>query len=222
MRRRVTLRAHDSDPFKTTFTPRLLRTHARVCACVHSHARVSAHPCVSQVSALPFSLRLQKRPDIFVIGNCPHDWLFPRVAACVHHGGAGTVAASLRAGKPTLVRAWLLVTRWSWSEESPLVWMEADRRGFNRRVMIQVFHTGTTSINACDGACTSLAGDPILRRPAHVGCDGQPLWCGPTGDSHRRRQLARAGRRVPRSPTARNRPRGRIAGQPCSLGARLS
>lgn len=33
----------------------------------------------------------------------PHDWLFPRVSAVVHHGGAGTTAAGLRAGKPTLV-----------------------------------------------------------------------------------------------------------------------
>jgi len=42
-------------------------------------------------------------PNVYVLGNCPHEWLFPRVAACVHHGGAGTVAASLRAGRPTLV-----------------------------------------------------------------------------------------------------------------------
>ena len=33
----------------------------------------------------------------------PFDWLFPRVAAVVHHGGAGTTAASLRAGLPTIV-----------------------------------------------------------------------------------------------------------------------
>ena len=33
----------------------------------------------------------------------PHDWLFPRVKAVVHHGGAGTTASGLRAGKPTLV-----------------------------------------------------------------------------------------------------------------------
>lgn len=33
----------------------------------------------------------------------PHDWLFPRVRAVVHHGGAGTTAAGLRYGKPTLV-----------------------------------------------------------------------------------------------------------------------
>jgi UDP:flavonoid glycosyltransferase YjiC (YdhE family) len=33
----------------------------------------------------------------------PHSWLFPRTATVVHHGGAGTTAAGLRAGTPTLV-----------------------------------------------------------------------------------------------------------------------
>jgi len=33
----------------------------------------------------------------------PHDWLFPQVAAIVHHGGAGTTAAGLRAGKPAII-----------------------------------------------------------------------------------------------------------------------
>jgi sterol 3beta-glucosyltransferase len=40
---------------------------------------------------------------VFHIGPCPHEWLFPRVCGVLHHGGAGTVAAGLRAGKPTLV-----------------------------------------------------------------------------------------------------------------------
>jgi UDP:flavonoid glycosyltransferase YjiC (YdhE family) len=33
----------------------------------------------------------------------PHDWLFSRVAAIVHHGGAGTTGAALRAGTPSIV-----------------------------------------------------------------------------------------------------------------------
>jgi sterol 3beta-glucosyltransferase len=41
--------------------------------------------------------------NIFRLKEAPHDWLFPRMAAVVHHGGAGTVAAGLRAGKPTVV-----------------------------------------------------------------------------------------------------------------------
>jgi len=42
---------------------------------------------------------------VLLVDEIPHDWLFPRVAAVVHHGGAGTTAAGLRAGKPTLVSA---------------------------------------------------------------------------------------------------------------------
>jgi UDP:flavonoid glycosyltransferase YjiC (YdhE family) len=43
-------------------------------------------------------------PDsVFMIDSIPHSWLFPRVAAVVHHGGAGTTAAGLRAGVPSVV-----------------------------------------------------------------------------------------------------------------------
>jgi sterol 3beta-glucosyltransferase len=43
-------------------------------------------------------------PDtIFKLDQAPHSWLFPRMATVVHHGGAGTTAAGLRAGKPTLI-----------------------------------------------------------------------------------------------------------------------
>ena len=43
-------------------------------------------------------------PDsIFKIDSAPHDWLFPQVSAVVHHGGAGTTAAGLRAGRPTVI-----------------------------------------------------------------------------------------------------------------------
>ncbi|XP_058091095.1 sterol 3-beta-glucosyltransferase UGT80B1 isoform X6 [Magnolia sinica] len=41
--------------------------------------------------------------DIFLLEECPHDWLFPQCAAVVHHGGAGTTATGLRAGCPTAV-----------------------------------------------------------------------------------------------------------------------
>ncbi|QRW11269.1 glycosyltransferase family 1 protein [Ceratobasidium sp. AG-Ba] len=42
-------------------------------------------------------------PDVFALGNVPHDWLFEHVSAVVHHGGAGTTAAGLRCGKPTII-----------------------------------------------------------------------------------------------------------------------
>jgi len=40
---------------------------------------------------------------VFKLESAPHDWLFPRMAAIVHHGGAGTSAAALRAGVPSVV-----------------------------------------------------------------------------------------------------------------------
>lgn len=45
----------------------------------------------------------QLPPNVYVIGDCPHDWLFARCRAVCHHGGAGTTSAGLRAGLPTVV-----------------------------------------------------------------------------------------------------------------------
>lgn len=43
-------------------------------------------------------------PDgVFMLGNVPHDWLFKKVSCVVHHGGAGTTAAGITAGRPTVV-----------------------------------------------------------------------------------------------------------------------
>jgi UDP:flavonoid glycosyltransferase YjiC (YdhE family) len=43
-------------------------------------------------------------PDaIHIVGSVPHTWLFPRMAAVVHHGGVGTTAAGLRAGVPSII-----------------------------------------------------------------------------------------------------------------------
>jgi sterol 3beta-glucosyltransferase len=46
---------------------------------------------------------LEMETDSMVVERAPHRWLFPRVAAVVHHGGAGTTAAGLLAGRPTVV-----------------------------------------------------------------------------------------------------------------------
>jgi sterol 3beta-glucosyltransferase len=49
-------------------------------------------------------LSQENLPDtVYMVDSVPHSWLFPRVAAVVHHGGAGTTAAGLRAGVPSIV-----------------------------------------------------------------------------------------------------------------------
>ncbi|KAJ4405477.1 hypothetical protein N0V91_005217 [Didymella pomorum] len=41
--------------------------------------------------------------EVFMLGNVPHDWLFQHVSCVVHHGGAGTTAAGIAAGRPTVI-----------------------------------------------------------------------------------------------------------------------
>ncbi|MEG6509205.1 glycosyltransferase [Methyloligella sp. 2.7D] len=49
-------------------------------------------------------LKADSLPEtVLQIEQAPHDWLFPQLAAIVHHGGAGTTAAALRAGKPSVI-----------------------------------------------------------------------------------------------------------------------
>ena len=54
--------------------------------------------------------------SVYMTEAIPHSWLFPQVAAVVHHGGAGTTAAGLRAGKPTLCVPFISLDQnfWGW------------------------------------------------------------------------------------------------------------
>lgn len=46
----------------------------------------------------------EKLPEkVFKVGSIPHSWLFKRMGAIVHHGGAGTTAAALRSGVPQII-----------------------------------------------------------------------------------------------------------------------
>lgn len=41
--------------------------------------------------------------SVYMLRSAPHSWLFPQMAAVIHHGGAGTTAAGLRAGVPSVI-----------------------------------------------------------------------------------------------------------------------
>jgi sterol 3beta-glucosyltransferase len=41
--------------------------------------------------------------NVLLLDQVPHDWLFPRTAAVVHHGGSGTTGAALAAGRPQVI-----------------------------------------------------------------------------------------------------------------------
>lgn len=53
------------------------------------------------------SKEVEKPPEcVYVVDSIPHDWLFPQIDIALHHGGAGTTGASLRAGLVTLIKPW--------------------------------------------------------------------------------------------------------------------
>jgi sterol 3beta-glucosyltransferase len=54
-------------------------------------------------SLSPVLRRLLPASRFLVLRDAPHDWLFPRMQAIVHHGGAGTVAAAVRSGRPQII-----------------------------------------------------------------------------------------------------------------------
>ena len=61
-------------------------------------------------------------PDsILHIVEAPHDWLFPKVKVVVHHGGAGTVAASLRSGRPSVICPFV-TDQFFWGELDLAAW----------------------------------------------------------------------------------------------------
>ena len=45
----------------------------------------------------------ESNDNVFFLDDCPHEWLFNRVAAVIHHGGAGTTACGLANGAPTFI-----------------------------------------------------------------------------------------------------------------------
>ena len=47
---------------------------------------------------------IQLPPEIYDAGLIPHDWLFPKIDAAVHHGGLGTTGATMKAGIPTIIK----------------------------------------------------------------------------------------------------------------------
>ena len=61
---------------------------------------------------------VERADDFLVVDDVPHDWLFPRVAAVVCHGGAGTVGAVLRSGTPSVIVPYVADhSFWGWAME---------------------------------------------------------------------------------------------------------
>lgn len=71
---------------------------ARLTEIVAAARRQAGVRMVVQAGWASLGAGLQDDEDMIVIGDTPHDWLFPKMSAVVHHAGTGTTAAGLRAG----------------------------------------------------------------------------------------------------------------------------
>jgi sterol 3beta-glucosyltransferase len=62
--------------------------------------------------------KLQSIPEsIFRVENIPHSWLFSKVSAVCHHGGAGTSAAGFKAGIPSIIFPFAL-DQYAWAQKA--------------------------------------------------------------------------------------------------------
>ncbi|GLB38496.1 putative glycosyltransferase family 28 N-terminal domain [Lyophyllum shimeji] len=94
-------------------------------------------------------------PECYVVEKIPHDWLFPRVDAALHHGGAGTTGASLRAGIPTLIKPWF-GDQYFWAQR-------VQKLGAGMRV-------GSLRVSDMADALTKATTNPAMKqKAAHVG-----------------------------------------------------
>jgi len=85
---------------------------------------------------------------MFLLEDAFHAWLFPRVTAVMHHGGAGTTAEGLRAGVPSIIFP-QAVDQYFWAERIARLGAgprPVGRRDFNPAALARLFHFVSTDM----------------------------------------------------------------------------
>jgi len=90
--------------------------------------------------------RLETSANVFFVDDVPHSWLFPRMAAVVHHGGAGTTAEGLRAGVPGLIAPFMM-DQYFWADQLVKLGLGprmGDAKRLTSEKLAQAIHTALT------------------------------------------------------------------------------
>lgn len=70
---------------------------------------ITQEACIEKVDKLmpgdPMGVKEFMKTEVCWVAVAPHEWLMPRCCTTIHHGGAGTTHAALRAGVPTIITA---------------------------------------------------------------------------------------------------------------------
>ncbi|KAJ6574687.1 glycosyltransferase family 1 protein [Mycena capillaripes] len=96
--------------------------------------------------------------EIYPIPSVPHDWLFRRIDAACHHGGAGTTGASLRAGIPTIIRPFF-GDQFFWADRVEALGVGSGVRKLTVDTLTDALISATTDIKQIDRA--RLIGEEI-------------------------------------------------------------
>ncbi|KAH7340399.1 hypothetical protein B0J17DRAFT_595429 [Rhizoctonia solani] len=97
-------------------------------------------------------------PQIYPISSVPHDWLFARVDAACHHGGAGTTGASLRAGIPTIIKPFF-GDQFFWSDRVEALGIGSSVRKLSVENLTAALRAATTDVKQIERA--KLVGESI-------------------------------------------------------------
>jgi len=90
-------------------------------------------------------------PDVFTVQSIPHDWLFPQLDAACHHGGSGTLGASLRAGIPTIVKPYF-GDQFFWASQVESLQIGAFVRNFGIETFSKALIDCTTDVKLIENA----------------------------------------------------------------------
>ncbi|KAJ7071464.1 glycosyltransferase family 1 protein [Mycena amicta] len=96
--------------------------------------------------------------EIYPIPSIPHDWLFQRIDAACHHGGAGTTGASLRAGIPTIIRPFF-GDQFFWADRVEALGVGTGVRKLTVETLTEALTSATTDVKQVDRA--RLIGEQI-------------------------------------------------------------
>jgi sterol 3beta-glucosyltransferase len=97
-------------------------------------------------------------PEVFPLDGAPHDWLFPRTAAVVHHGGPGTAAVAIAAGRPQVICPFMA--------DQPFWGARLHRLGL---APAPVARSALTAASLADAISSALAGGLMPRRAEALG-----------------------------------------------------
>jgi UDP:flavonoid glycosyltransferase YjiC (YdhE family) len=95
--------------------------------------------------------RLETSAKAITVDDVPHSWLFPRMAAVVHHGGAGTTAAGLRAGVPSLLAPFMM-DQFFWATQVVKLGIGPrmpDAKKLTAEKLAQAIHTAVSDTTLC-------------------------------------------------------------------------